>query len=544
MLSPEYLDAAPDALVELLRQLEDDILRDAARRIGKTEEITDTAQWQLWRLEQLEGLREDVVRLLSQYSGKTDEELRRIFQDSGTVALAEDDAVYQAAGKSPPPVNASPALLNLLNAGYRQTRGTWQNLTATTANTVTGQFEAALDRAWFQVSSGAFSYATAIKRAVDDLSRDMTYVTYPSGHRDTLEVAARRAVLTGVNQTAGGLQVQRMDDMDCSFVETTAHPGARPEHVVWQGRVFHRGGTVTVDGVEYPDFVGTTGYGTGPGLCGWNCRHSFFPFFPGLSERAYSEEKLREYSARDMEYNGRMYTRYELSQIQRGLERRVRKWKRQYLAEDAAGADTAEASVRLRTAREQLRQFARQTGLDLDGNRIGVSGFGRSQANRATAGAEWYYKAWANVPGFKAPKTLAEYYEIKYNNPEQWARLRRDHDTLLKIDQKSWSPEFKKKAVETFLAFQAEGIEITDHGVARFLDRSRGKKGLPPYSIQDIVVQFRQPINYIQDDGKTIRLYNGRAIVATKENVIVSIVDRKGPKSSWRKYDESDDRST
>lgn len=388
MLSPEYLDAAPDALVELLRQLEDDILRDAARRIGKTEQVTDTAQWQLWRLEQLEGLREDVVRRLSQYSGKTDDELRRIFQESGTAALSEDDAVYQAAGKSPPPANASPALVNLLNAGYRQTRGTWQNLTATTANTVAGQFEAALNRAWFQVSSGAFDYRTAIKQAVDGLSRDMTYVTYPSGHRDTLEVAARRAVLTGVNQTAGKLQLQRMEDMDCSFVETTAHPGARPEHALWQGRVFHRGGAVTVDGVEYPDFVSTTGYGTGPGLCGWNCRHSFFPFFPGLSERAYSEEKLREYSARDMEYNGKMYTRYELSQIQRGLERRVRKWKRQYLAEDAAGADTAEASVRLRTAREQLRQFARQTGLNLDSSRIGVSGFGRSQAGRAAARAK------------------------------------------------------------------------------------------------------------------------------------------------------------
>lgn len=533
MLSPEYLDAAPDALVELLRQLEDDILRDAARRIGKTEQITDTAQWQLWRLEQLEGLREDVVRRLSQYSGQTEEALRRIFQESGTAALSEDDAVYQAAGKSPPPANASPALVNLLNAGYRQTRGTWQNLTATTANTVAGQFESVLDRAWFQVSSGAFSYASAIKQAVDGLSRDMAYVTYPSGHRDTLEVAARRAVLTGVNQTAGKLQLQRMEDMDCSFVETTAHPGARPEHALWQGRVFHRGGAVTVDGVEYPDFVSTTGYDTGPGLCGWNCRHSFFPFFPGLSERAYSEEKLREYSARDMEYNGRMYTRYELSQIQRGLERRVRKWKRQYLAEDAAGADTTEASVRLRTAREQLRQFARQTGLNLDSSRIGVSGFGRSQASRATAGAEWYYKAWSNVPGFKAPKTLAEYYEIKYNNPEQWARLRRDHDTLFKIDQKSWSPEFKKKAVETFLAFQAEGIEITDHGVARFLDRSRGKNGFPPFSIQDVVNTLKLPANYIQPDGRKVWFYEQLAIIRTAEGAIVSFVRMKTPKSNW-----------
>lgn len=400
MLSPEYLDAAPGALLELLRQLEDDILRDAARRIGSAGQITDTAQYQLWRLDQLEGLREDVIKLLAQYSGQTEEELRRIFQTSGTDALAQDDEIYQAAGLTPPPVNDSPALVNLLNAGYDQTRGTWQNLTATTANTVTGQFEQALDRAWLQVASGAFDYRSAIKRAVDALAQDMAYITYPSGHQDTLEVAARRAVLTGVNQTAGKLQVRRMEDMGCSFVETTAHPGARPEHALWQGRVFHRGGAVTVDGVEYPDFVSATGYGTGPGLCGWNCRHNFFPFFPGISPRAYTQEKLAEYSARDMEYQGKKYTRYELSQIQRGLERGVRKWKRRYLAEEAAGLDTTQAAARLRTAREKLRQFARETGLDLDGARIGVSGFGRSQASSAV---------------WTARKELAKYTKYLYN---------------------------------------------------------------------------------------------------------------------------------
>ena len=94
----------------------------------------------------------------------------------------------------PSDVNASAALHSLLNAGYRQTLGTWKNLTATTARTVTGQFEAALDRAWLQVSSGAFDYQTAIKRAVDGLAARMLGVTYPTGHHDTLEVAARRAV--------------------------------------------------------------------------------------------------------------------------------------------------------------------------------------------------------------------------------------------------------------------------------------------------------------------------------------------------------------
>lgn len=536
MLTPDYLEHAPDEVAKLMQQLEDDILRDVARRIGKMDTVTDTAKWQPWRLSQIRALRKEIIKLLARYSGKTEEEIRQLLSESGTIALEEDDELYRAAGRTPPPINDSPTLVNLLNAGYHQTRGTWQNLTATTANTVTGQFEAALDRAWLQVSSGVFDYKTAIKRAVDDLARDMTYVTYPSGHRDTLEVATRRAVLTGVNQTAGKLQMARMEEMDWEFIETTAHPGARPEHAVWQGKVFHRGGAVTVDGVRYPDFESSTGYGTGPGLCGWNCRHHMHAFFPGLSQRAYTEKQLAQLDARDMEYNGKMYTRYELSQIQRGLERRVRKRKRQYLAEEAAGADTTQAAAKLRTAREQLKQFSRQTSLDLDSSRIGVSGFGRSQASKATAGAARYYKDWADVPGFNAPKTLAEYYQIKYNDPERWARLRRDHDTLLKIDQKSWTPEFKQKAVETFLAFQAEGIEITDHGIARFLDRSRGKKSKKPYTFDDIVAQMKLPFNYQQRDGKLVRYYSGRAIILTPDNQIISIVTRDTLKEDWREY--------
>ena len=74
------------------------------------------------------------------------------------------------------------------------------------------------------------------------------------------------------------LQLARMEEMDCEFVEVTAHEGARPTHAVWQGRVYHRGGAVVHDGERYEDFEAATGYGTGPGLCGWNCRHNFYPY--------------------------------------------------------------------------------------------------------------------------------------------------------------------------------------------------------------------------------------------------------------------------
>ena len=391
MLTPEYLDTLPDTLVSLWQRVEDDILRDIARRIGKMDTVTETAAWQLWRLEQTRALRTDIVRLLAKYSGKSDTEIRRLLQEAGTRTLASDDALYQAMGLDPPNVNTSPALLNLLNAGYRQTRGTWQNFTRTTANTVTRQFENALDRAWLQVSSGAFDYKTAIKRAVDRLSQDMKYITYPTGHRDTLEVAVRRAVLTGVNQTACKLQIARADEMGCGFVEVSAHSGARSDgsrgprdHAWWQGKVYHRGSAVEYNGERYESFEDATGYGTGEGLCGWNCRHNFHPFWPGISVPNYTPERLAELNARNIEYNGKMYTRYEIDQQQRALERRVRAAKRKYLAESAAGVDTAQAAVQLSYARHKLKAFVQATGGRADSARESVSGFGRIQASKTS----------------------------------------------------------------------------------------------------------------------------------------------------------------
>ena len=295
MLPPSYLDQMPDAFVQLWQQVEDEILQDVARRIGKMDKVPATANWQLWRYQQTEALRNDVVKLLAKYTGKSETAIRKLLLQAATEAMEREDAIYYHYDMEPTPFEESAALNNLLDAGARQTCGTWQNLTATTANTVTGAFERTLDAAWLKVSTGAFDYKTAVKQAVDSLADDMPMVTYPSGHTDSIEVAARRAILTGVNQTTGKLQVARMDEMGCEFVETTAHGGARPSHAEWQGRRFHRGGAVDYKGRHYPDFEAATGYGTGAGLCGWNCRHTFFAVFPELGDPPqWTQEELRE----------------------------------------------------------------------------------------------------------------------------------------------------------------------------------------------------------------------------------------------------------
>ena len=508
MLPPEVLDTLPDAFVALWREVEDSILRDAARRIGKMDALTETANWQLWRYQQTEAVRNNVVKLLARYSGKSERTIRSLLKEAATEAMEREDAIYYHYGLEPTPFEKSATLNNLLDAGSRQTNGTWQNLTATTANTVTGAFERTLDAAWGKVSTGAFDYKTAVKQAVDSLADDLPVVTYPSGHTDTLEVAARRAVLTGVNQTAGKLQLARMDEMGAEFVETSAHGGARPSHAEWQGRRFHRGGPVDYNGRHYPDFEETTGYGTGAGLCGWNCRHSFWPCYPDLGDPpTWTGESLRQLNARDIEYNGKLYTRYEISQMQRARERNVRRCKKRYLAEDAAGLDTTDSAVRLKAARQSLAQFAKDTGSRVDSARVSVPKFGRSEASRASAKSQAHHTEWFKTINAQSTSlnTVAKYYDAKYNNTEEYQLLMHYNHSV----ETGWlSPlagfdlyKSTHERIQTELVGKtvADGTVITGH-TAHFMERMFGTLVDPKKLKKDLKIVRRSGADF--DDIK------------------------------------------
>ena len=504
MLPPSYLDQMPDAFVQLWQQVEDAILQDVARRIGKMDAVTPTANWQLWRYQQTEAVRNDVVKLLARYSGKSETAIRKLLLQAATEAMEREDAIYYHYDMEPPPFEENAALNNLLDAGARQTCGTWQNLTATTANTVTGAFERTLDAAWLKVSTGAFDYKTAVKQAVDSLADDMPMVTYPSGHTDSIEVAARRAILTGVNQTTGKLQVARADEMGVEFFETTAHGGARPSHAEWQGRQFHRGGAVDYKGKHYPDFEAATGYGTGAGLCGWNCRHQFFACFPELGDPPqWTQEQLQELNARNIEYNGKKYTAYEISQMQRARERNVRRWKKRYLAEDAAGLDTTDSAVRLRAARQSLAEFAQATGGRVDSARVSVPKFGRSEASRASAKSQAHHTDWLKSINAQSTSlnTVAKYYDARYNNTEEY-RLLMQYANSVKSGWLSPLAGFDlykstHERIQTELVGKttADGTVITGH-TAHFMERMFGTLVDPDKLKYDLKIIRRSGVGY------------------------------------------------
>lgn len=397
MLLPKELDALPDRVTELYATLEEDIIKDMARRIVKTDFATETAKWQLIQLQRMSITRDEVFDRLSKATGKTKDELVDLFNEAAEKSFAREDRAYRKAGYKTVPLAENTQLQKIINAGLRKTENLFDNLTSTTANTASRQFENALDTAYMQITSGAFDYNTAIRTCIRDLAqKGIAYITYPSGHTDYLDVAVRRAALTGVGQTCGEMQIALADEMDCDLVEVTAHNGARPEHAVWQGKVYSRSGKST----KYPDFVKSTGYGTGAGLKGWNCRHDFFPFFED-SEPAYTQKELAEFENRKVTYNGEEMTEYDATQKQRAMERRIRATKRELAGYDAGiGAATDDSlkselqtafnkkSILLKRQEAALKDFTKQTGLTRDRSREQSYGFNKPVSQKSV---------WSNI---------------------------------------------------------------------------------------------------------------------------------------------------
>lgn len=401
MLSPEYLDKFSDQLLAIIDEFSVSVVADIAKRIARMGNVSETSNYQIEILQNAGMVYEDVIRRISQVTGYTEAEVRRMFEEAGVKTIENESVYYKAAGKDTITLNQSEAMQQILGANIEKTFGELSNLTMTTAIKAQTLFVDTCNVAMMQVQTGSINYNRAVANAIKKAAKASTEVLYPTGHTDKLDVATRRAVLTGVNQTAAEINLQYAREGGCDYVETTAHSGARPSHAVWQGRVF----CISGNDKDYPPFYESTGYGTGPGLCGWNCRHNFHAYFPGISSPAYTKSMLKEYDAKSMEYNGVKYTEYEVSQMQRAHERKIREYKR-VLAGLNSGMESAgeevrnvlqdefdKESVRLKKQESELKELCYQTGRRYESARTQVHaikdkngnivGFSRSVSQKA-----------------------------------------------------------------------------------------------------------------------------------------------------------------
>ena len=389
MLLPTEYEHLCDQLITLYGDLDNAIISDITRRLVKNGKMTETAKWQAKQLQESGMLYDDIIAEIASRTDASQNHIKTLFENATVESVRNDNIRYREAGFAGI-IKLSPAAMQVLDAGYKKCSGNLSNLTLTTANTAQQAYITACNNAYMQVVSGAFDYNTAIRNAVKAAAQNGTWVLYLSGHRDRIDVAVRRSVLTGVGQTCRQLSMMNALDMDCDIMEITAHFGARPTHAEWQGQL------VSLSGRKGYLSLNDIGYGTVDGFGGVNCQHDWYPFFEGISSRAYSDDDLKKLNEKNTEYNGKKYSDYEVTQLQRKFERDIRGLKREAAAYDSGRAnaqneqlrqqfseDFNKAALKLKEKERQFKDFLDQTGQRPDDARTHVLGFSRSQARKA-----------------------------------------------------------------------------------------------------------------------------------------------------------------
>lgn len=404
---PEVLDALPEELAELYRGLEDTLLMEICSRLKLRDELNEVTVQDIKAL-RAHGIElKEIEKAIRKTTGISEQKLKKLLDD----VVARNQAYYTEL-ITLADVTRPDVLLSIEDtwAIYEQTKQTMRNITRTMGFLVDNgrtmlppakAYQWALDNSLMQVQSGAISYNQAISNAVKQLADSgLKTVDYKSGHRDQVDVAARRAVMTGVSQVCAKYTEQSAEYLETPYFEVSAHSGARDKpgpspwssHKAWQGKVY----SVNKDDI-YPNIYDVCGLGAVDGLEGANCRHRRFAWVEGVSERTYTDEQLAHIDdGLGCEYDGKKYTAYEATQMQRSIERQIRKQKRLRDAYKAAGLkdDETAANIKLRRLNAKYKEFSKAAGLPEQKERLKVLYGGQLTDSKKFAPLKEYAGTW------------------------------------------------------------------------------------------------------------------------------------------------------
>ena len=419
--TPELLDALPEELAELFRALELVLLDEICSRLKVADELNEVT------VQDIKALRahgidlKKIKKAIQKATGISEQKLNKLLDD-----VVERNQQYYTNVIDLAHITQPETLVSIEDtwAIYQQTKRDLRNITQSMGFLVDAgrtmlppakAYQWALDSAALQVQSGAINYNQAIKTAVKELADSgLKVVDYESGHRDHVDVAVRRAVMTGVSQICAKYTEQSSEYLDTPYFEVSAHVGARDKpgpspwssHKDWQGRVY----SVRVGGI-YPRIYDVCGLGAVDGLEGVNCRHRRFPWVEGVSERTYTNEQLEHIDDdHGCTFDGKDYTAYEATQMQRRIERTVRKLKREKAAYKAAGLheDETAVNIRLRRLNAKYKAFSVKAGLPEQPERMRI--YFTDDAMLKTANAMKTHRAKVEVSNAKDDRDTLEFF--------------------------------------------------------------------------------------------------------------------------------------
>ena len=553
-MNQEYKEKLSRQIAKNFADLEMRVMEDIVRRIRKTKKITSTADWQINRLQILGNSSEDIEKMLKDTLDASYPEMFELYDQVIDWEYVRNKDVYEQINAQFIPFEENEELQQLTDALIQQTDDNLRNITQSLGfyldygngklvlTPLAEVYQSYLDAACMDIVSGAFDYNNVLRRAVSQMTNSgLRQIDYASGRGNRVDVAARRAVMTGITQLTGKISDMNAEKLGTEYFEIAWHAGARPTHAVWQGKVWSKEQLVTVCGL-----------GTVTGLEGANCYHERYPFILGISERNWTDEWLEKKNREEntpKEYKGKEYTLYEAKQRQRQMETamRAQREKVQLLQKgDADPDDVMLARAKYQGQLNEYSRFSRKMGLKEERERIYYDMRGRVATNTKEQNARYtpdmmrnatrdsnQYSRYKNIIGNSAG-SLADFRQMKYNDPEKFGILKKKVDTYSEIDKKAWSDEFKQRSKAAYDRFEEKGIYMSVHALSRM--PRLNKSGYPEIEEKDIMDMLRGQPNYSEGEKKLVFFDPERQLVVIKNKEtddIISIVRRKNPKEEW-----------
>lgn len=442
-MNREYKEKLSRSIESKYSELEERIMQDIIRRIQKAGEITSTADWQINRLRILGYSSEDIENMIKDALNKSYPEMFELYDKVIDWEYVRNKDIYEQVNAEFIPFEENEELQQITDALIRQSSEDLENITQslgfyldygngnrvmTPLSQVYGKY---LDAACLDIVSGAFDYNSVLRRVVTQLTNSgLRTIDYASGYSSRVEVAARRAVMTGISQLTGKISDMNAEKLGTEYFEIAWHSGARPSHVEWQGRVWSKEQLTTVCGL-----------GSVTGLLGANCYHEYYPFIPGISERNWTDEWLEEQDRKEntpKEFKGKEYTVYEAKQRQRQMETAMRAQRQKVQLLKAGGADQDDvmlAKCKYQGQLDEYARFSKKMGLKQERERIYLDMRGRVATNtkkqnrkytadmirNADRDSKQYYR-YKNIIGDDIG-SLEKFRQMKYNEPKKFELL-------------------------------------------------------------------------------------------------------------------------
>lgn len=441
--------------------LEERIMQDVVRRIKKAGEITSTADWQINRLRILGYSSEDIEREIKKALNASYPDMFELYDKVIGWEYVRNKDIYEQINAEYIPFEANEQLKQITDAIMQQSLVDLGNVTNSLGfyldyngkkvlTPLSQVYINYLDNACYDIVTGAFDYGSVLRKVVTQLTNSgLRQIDYSSGRANRVDVAVRRAVMTAVSQITGKISEYNAQKLGTEYFEVEWHAGARPTHAVWQGHVWSK-----------EQLYSVCGLGTVTGLLGANCYHTYYPFFPGISERNWSDDWLEEQNRKEnepREFQGKGYTLYEAKQRQRQMETAMRAQREKVCLLQHGGADPDEVILQKAKYQGQLNEysrFCRKMKLTEERERIYLDMKGRVATNSKRQNAlfprEMIENASKDVAQYKRYKevlgdcigSLVNFGQMKYNDSEKWKIISEAY-----TDVKWQSQALKKKQI-------------------------------------------------------------------------------------------------